>query len=415
MSPNTPGVRAQAIVRVIPGGGTKNAAQISNQWSYVSREGDIPLERSDRYFEDAAPIRPDEVADMTKDWETQAAVHPGLIKADGSRRDITTHIVASLPRAANADLETAKATLREFAFEMFGSGRNGGQWDYVTAFHTDREHPHLHIVVNRMSHEGRWLKIARRDPFMNYDNMRAVMADVAERRGYNLDSTTRAERGIIERPVTYAEHRRRSRQRVAIYPQPISDAPSQEPRALRANPSLRQEAADAAQAVVDAAAARLRAREVAAAAAARGRERLEAEQEANLGDVAGDFGDDNAHGADRAPIAERRRRRRREAAVTRSNVETRAQRARREMQDAIRERIDKENRRQDKIARRQQDARQGPNVETRAARREREQLREREQMQLRSGRMIDRNASQQDGGSRTSTDHQRDDRNDRQR
>lgn len=410
MSPNTPGVRAQAIVRVIPGGGTKNAAQISNQWSYVSREGDIPLERSDRYFEDAAPIRPDEIADMTRDWETQAAVHPGLIKADGSRRDITTHIVVSLPRAANADPETAKATLREFAFEMFGSGRNGGQWDYVTAFHTDREHPHLHIVVNRMSHEGRWLKIARRDPFMNYDNMRAVMADVAERRGYNLDSTTRAERGIIERPVTYAEHRRRSRQRVAVYPQPMSDAPSQAPLALRANSALRQEAADAAQAVVDAAAARLHAREVAAAAAARGRERFEAD----LGDVADKFGEDNAHGADRAPIAERSRRRRREAAVTRSNVETRAQRARREIQDAIRERIDKENRRQDKIARRQQNARQGPNVETRAARREREQLRGRELMQLRSGRMIERNASQE-SGSHISTDHQRDDRNDRQR
>lgn len=345
MSPNAPNVPVQAIVRVIPGGGTTNAAQIGNQWNYISRQGALELQRSDRYFEDAAPIRADEIPQITKDWENHAAVYPGIVRADGTRRDITTHIVASLPHAANGDLENAKATLREFAFEMFGSGRNGGQWDYVTAFHTDKDHPHLHIVVNRMSHEGRWLKISRRHPFMNYDNMRAVMADVAEGRGFNLDSTTRAERGIIEPSMTFAECRRRIRERVAIYPQPGPDTPLTGEPILRANPGTIESATKAAQQSAEAATARLRLREISAAAAARARLREEAALSDMLYDDPMDVDIEDVtdpHDVRGDRQRHLRARRRRRETQNRRNNGAHAQRERRTAQEAALERVDAE-------------------------------------------------------------------------
>jgi type IV secretion system T-DNA border endonuclease VirD2 len=420
MSPNAQGVPVQAIVRVIPGGGTTNAAQIVNQWNYISRKGDVALERSDRYL-DAAPVRPDDIPQLSEDWENHAAVYPGIVRADGTRRDITTHIVASLPHDANNDLENAKATLRAFAFEMFGSGRNGGQWDYFTAFHTDKDHPHLHIVLNRMSHEGRWLKISRRHPFMNYDNIRAVMADVAERHGFNLDSTTRAERGIIERPMTFAEYRRRIRDRVAIHPQPESDTPLPGELILRANPGTMESATKAAQQAAEAVLARLRLRETAAAAAARARLR----EEAALRDMV--YGDpmdvdiedvtdpDDVRGDRQRHLRARRRRR---EAENRRNNGARAQRERRIAQEAALERVDAERQttrprpaadatpQNGKRPRRwekelaglrnsgavirgldNRDAEAGPSSGTRARR---AAGRKKEQAQLRSGRIIER-------------------------
>ncbi|MBO9101843.1 relaxase/mobilization nuclease domain-containing protein (plasmid) [Rhizobium sp. K1/93] len=95
---------------------------------------------------------------------------------------------------------------------------------YVTGFYDTRvkakgsdveyrDHPHLHVVVNRRELFGReWLKISRRHPHLNYDALRVRMAEISLRHGIVLDATSRAERGITERPITYAQYRRIERE-----------------------------------------------------------------------------------------------------------------------------------------------------------------------------------------------------------
>ncbi|MGX5805121.1 relaxase/mobilization nuclease domain-containing protein, partial [Bradyrhizobium sp. Arg314] len=142
-----------------------------------------------------------------------------------SNQDLTTHIIVSFPRAT--DRNSAFSAGRAWVEHMFGSGRSGSRFDYISAFHVDREHPHLHVVVNRRALEGHWLKISRRHPHFNYDNMRASLVDAAYDNGIELEATSRAERGIMERPITYAEFRRRQRagETIAIHPQPEPDIP----------------------------------------------------------------------------------------------------------------------------------------------------------------------------------------------
>jgi type IV secretion system T-DNA border endonuclease VirD2 len=423
MSANAPGIRPQAIVKVVPRGGTVNAHQIRRQICYITRNGTIPFRRSDRYL-DAAPAGIDEFDRISVDWARHAARYPLRNRADGTQRDLTTHIVVSLPR--NTPHQLAEETMREYAYEMFGSGRNGGQWDYFTAFHTDREHPHLHIVVNRMSHEGRWLKISRRDPFMNYDNMRAVMSDVAHSRGINLDSTSRAERGIIERPVTFAEYRRRARDRIFIYPQPTNNTPV-EPDAIigpsRTGAIHRRNAAEHGIAERAAAiqrgfvngqdfqAARQRGRDIAAAAAARARQLFPDPQDDlddDFGGGGGDNNDDddpddddagannnggpagngngqNNNGQGQGQNGQARRQR---APQGRSIIETRAQRRVREQQEAARARVDEQRRARAEQAREAERRRQAR--EAAPVARTRAQQRELDTLNLRSGTRIDR-------------------------
>jgi type IV secretion system T-DNA border endonuclease VirD2 len=425
MSANAPGIRPQAIVKVVPRGGTVDAHQIRRQIGYITRNGTIPLRRSDRYL-DAAPAGVGEFDRISLEWARQAAVYPLRNREDGTRRDLTTHIVVSLPR--NTPHQLAEDTMRDYAFEMFGSGRNGGQWDYFTVFHTDRQHPHLHIVVNRLSHEGRWLKISRRDPFMNYDNMRAVVSDVAYSRGIDLDPTSRAERGVVERPVTFAEyrrHRRRTRDGVFIYPQPTNDTPV-EPDAIigpsrtgaidrrnAAEHGIAERAAAVEQGFVngqDFQAARQRGRDIAAAAAARARQLFPDPQD-DLGDDFGGGGDDNNddqddddagagggavnnngdpagngqnnNGQGQDGLAPRRR-----GPPQRSIIETRAQRRLREQQEAARARVDEQRRARAEQAQEAERRRQAREVAPVA--RTRAQQRELDTLNLRSGTRINR-------------------------
>ncbi|WP_259667986.1 relaxase/mobilization nuclease domain-containing protein [Rhizobium lentis] len=225
----------QAIIRIVPRGGARTARQIRDQLNYLSREGTIDLLRSSRLQSVAVPY--DRLFEMARSWAEQTGNYqPGQPEAE-SNQDLTTHIIVSFPRGT--DTNNAHAAGRAWAENVFGSGRQGGTFDYITAFHVDRQHPHLHVVVNRRALEGHWLKISRRDPHHNYNNMRAALVDAAYDNGIELDATSRAERGIMERPITYAEFRRRQRagETVAIRPHPEPDVPAT-PRGSSSPPNL---------------------------------------------------------------------------------------------------------------------------------------------------------------------------------
>lgn len=199
--------RPQAIIRIVPTGGARTATQIHNQWMYLSRKGDVQLQRSERYLGVMLPNG--ELKELARSWAVETGNYQAGQPAAESVQELTTHIVVSFP--PGTQVAKAFAAARAWAEEMFGSGHNGGTFDYLTAWHTDRPHPHLHLVINRRALEGHWLKISRRHAYLSYDKLRSALVDIAAGHGIVLDATSRVERGLLDPPITYAEYRRRAR------------------------------------------------------------------------------------------------------------------------------------------------------------------------------------------------------------
>ena len=209
-----PGYRPQAVVKMVRGGGASDVRGLKAQMDYLSRDGEQPLVRSERYM--GVEIDEAERAAIESGWE---------MPPEGSKlADRTSHFIVSFPARSNHD--AAERAGRAWAEEMFGSGDYGGDsYDYYTAFHTDRDHPHMHVVVNRrgMDH-GNWLKVSQRSD-LNYDAMRETLVQVAGREGIELEATSRYERAIHDRPVPDAEYRRaREEGRGAVAPDHSEDS-----------------------------------------------------------------------------------------------------------------------------------------------------------------------------------------------
>nr|WP_256570635.1 relaxase/mobilization nuclease domain-containing protein [Bradyrhizobium sp. CCGUVB1N3] len=221
----------------MPRGGARTAGQLRSQLQYLSRNGAVDLLRSERH--QGVLLQYDRLGQFAESWAEQTGNYHADQSPAESNQDLTTHIIISFPPGTDAN--RAHAAGRAWTDRMLGSGHNGGSFDYVTAFHVDRQHPHLHAVVNRRAQEGHWLKISRRNPHHNYDNMRAVLVDVAYDHDIELDATRRVDRGIMERPITYAEFRRRQRVRtdvaILLQPQPgISVSPRDPPEPPNVEP-----------------------------------------------------------------------------------------------------------------------------------------------------------------------------------
>ena len=185
----------QAMVKVIRKGGTTNARGMRDQMSYLEKDGETKLERSERYF--GSELDGEEQEALIEAW--------GLAAETKTNSDKTTHFVVSFPR--DTDHDAAYRAGRAWAEEMFASGTYGDVFDYYTAFHTDRAHPHIHVIVNRRGLEnGDWLKVSRRSQ-LNYDEFRAVQVEVAAREGIVLEASPRLARGVTDRPIPDAEIR----------------------------------------------------------------------------------------------------------------------------------------------------------------------------------------------------------------
>lgn len=193
--------RPQAMVKVIRNGGTTNARGMRDQMSYLEKDGDAKLERSEGFF--GMELDDEAQEDLIHAW--------GLDRLSDTKSDKTTHFVVSFP--TDTDRDAAYRSGRAWAEEIFASSNYGDVYDYYTAFHTDRAHPHMHVVVNRRGLEhGNWLKVSRRSE-INYNELRAVQVEVSWREGIFLEATPRFARGVSDRSVTDAEYRRAEKER----------------------------------------------------------------------------------------------------------------------------------------------------------------------------------------------------------
>ncbi len=175
---------AQAIVHVVRGGGARTISRICAQFQYLARRGKLELRFSERHGGGVLPY--DELREWATRWAAQAGNYINGEPVGDADQAMTTHIIVSFP--PGTPRAAAHRAGRAWAEEMFGALHINDVFDYVTAFHVDREHPHLHVVVNRrsLSPGHGWLKIARRNETINYDIMRARLVLCAARENIPL-------------------------------------------------------------------------------------------------------------------------------------------------------------------------------------------------------------------------------------
>ena len=190
--------RPEAMVKLVRSGGTATLRGLRDQMSYLSKGGTVELEASERYF--GAVLNDDLLAETISAWNVSASTN--------AKADRTSHFVVSFPIGTNE--VAAYRAGRAWAEAMFDRGTYGDVYDYVTAFHTDTPHPHMHVVVSRRGLEhGAWLKVSRRGP-IDYDELRLVQVEVATSEGIELQAMPRFARARYDRPVAD------ERQRIAI-------------------------------------------------------------------------------------------------------------------------------------------------------------------------------------------------------
>lgn len=177
-----------AVLKKIGQGGTSSAKELNAQMDYLFSKSAALFGNAVAHDPSARGLAAEERREIADTWSQDWRGSP--------KNGHTTHLLLSFP--SHVRPEKAKLIAEAWAFEMFQSGEHQAEeWAYVAALHTDRAHPHVHIVVNnRGLVNDAWFYMAREHVF-NLDTMKARMVAIAAEEGVFLDATSRAERGIL--------------------------------------------------------------------------------------------------------------------------------------------------------------------------------------------------------------------------
>ncbi len=185
-----------AVLKKIGKGGTANAKELAAQMDYLFSKSASIFGNGVVLDADAKGLTKDERNDIVGDWVEDWRGSP--------KNGHTTHLLMSFP--SHVRPEKAKLIAEAWAFEMFQSGEHQDDvWSYVAALHTDKAHPHVHMVINnRGTVNDSWFFMAKEHAF-NLDVMKARMVAIAAEEGVFLDATSRAERGLLTYGSSRAE------------------------------------------------------------------------------------------------------------------------------------------------------------------------------------------------------------------
>lgn len=178
------------VVKMVRGGGCVNSRQLGNQLEYVTGKADVVIE-STGTLEREGSLAPSELREVVERWSDGWKTAP--------RTGHTAHLIVSFP--PETDARAVQGITQRFCEEMFE-----GKYDFVAATHSDRHHPHAHIVVNRHSEEH-GLFTLRAGTEHSYENYKQVIAELGRYHGVDLEATTRLERGHVHRAPTDADYR----------------------------------------------------------------------------------------------------------------------------------------------------------------------------------------------------------------
>ena len=185
-----------AVLKKIGKGGTANAKELAAQMDYLFSKSASIFGNGVVLDTDAKGLTKDERNDIVGDWVEDWRGSP--------KNGHTTHLLMSFP--SHVRPEKAKLIAEAWAFEMFQSGEHQDDvWSYVSALHTDKAHPHVHMVINnRGTVNDSWFFMAKEHAF-NLDIMKERMVAIAAEEGVFLDATSRAERGLLSYGPSRAE------------------------------------------------------------------------------------------------------------------------------------------------------------------------------------------------------------------
>jgi type IV secretion system T-DNA border endonuclease VirD2 len=185
-----------AVLKKIGKGGTANAKELAAQMDYLFSKSASIFGNGVVLDADAKGLTKDERNDIVGDWVEDWRGSP--------KNGHTTHLLMSFP--SHVRPEKAKLIAEAWAFEMFQSGEyQDDVWSYVAALHTDKAHPHVHMVINnRGTVNDSWFFMAKEHAF-NLEVMKERMVAIAAEEGVFLDATSRAERGLLTYGPSRAE------------------------------------------------------------------------------------------------------------------------------------------------------------------------------------------------------------------
>ena len=184
----TPAMRAklERIVRRAPEvmvkitGRTKSVAHLKSHLSYITRNGELDGETE----QGATLAGRSGLKDLQQRWEDDAGLD------DKRRRDgsLSINIILSMPAGTNA--AAVKNSARAFAIETFGYNH-----DYVFVQHLDDKHPHVHLTVRSLGHDGKRLNPRKAD----LQAWRERFAGELRLRGIAAEATPRRTRGRVRK------------------------------------------------------------------------------------------------------------------------------------------------------------------------------------------------------------------------
>ena len=185
-----------AVLKKIGKGGTANARELAAQMDYLFSKSASIFGNGVVLDADAKGLTRDERNEIVGDWVEDWRGSP--------KNGHTTHLLMSF--SSHVRPETAKLIAEAWAFEMFQSGEHQDDvWSYVAALHTDKAHPHVHMVINnRGTVNDKWFFMAKEHVF-NLEVMKERMVAIAAEEGVFLDATSRAERGLLTYGPSRAE------------------------------------------------------------------------------------------------------------------------------------------------------------------------------------------------------------------
>ncbi|WP_249132755.1 MULTISPECIES: relaxase/mobilization nuclease domain-containing protein [unclassified Bradyrhizobium] len=184
----TPAMRAklERIVRRAPEvmvkitGRTKSVAHLKSHLAYITRNGELGAETE----QGATLTGRSGLKDLQQRWEDDAGLD------DRRRRDgsLSINIILSMP--AGTDAIAVKDSARAFAIETFGYNH-----DYVFVQHLDDKHPHVHLTVRSLGHDGKRLNPRKAD----LQAWRERFAGELRLRGIAAEATPRRTRGRVRK------------------------------------------------------------------------------------------------------------------------------------------------------------------------------------------------------------------------
>lgn len=179
-----------AVFKLVARGGTRTTQQLHGQLEYLLGKADAVLDSRGLYERDG-PLSSAEALAAAERWSQDWR--------GKTRTGQTSHMVMSFPAGTDAG---AVRAISERLCERFFDGR----YDYIAAVHTDRAHPHTHIVVNRRGFEGDLFTL-RVGTDYSYGAFKDAMVEIGAEHGVAMEASQRLERGITDRAPTVAQYR----------------------------------------------------------------------------------------------------------------------------------------------------------------------------------------------------------------